>query len=169
MDGLSVTLAYSRRRRNERSQEYLSSMLTTWPCRLHCASLDFHPPGDPSTWLHQTASKRREAGANPHKAVYRRCSAELNRTASFIKSDVFVKRWPDLGFRFELGLIGVSCLVHRANWGGISDLSICNGGLHTHAIQLYIEKKCFRSRLSLKTIQWLHGVGEERCQLIKAN
>lgn len=118
MDGLSVTLAYSRRRRNERSQEYLSSMLTTWPCRLHCASLDFHPPGDPSTWLHQTASKRREAGANPHKAVYQRCSAELNRTASFIKSDVFVKRWPDLGFRFELGLIGVSCLVHRANWGG---------------------------------------------------
>lgn len=36
---------------------YLSS--TTWPGWLRCAYLGFHPSGDPSTWLHQTASKCR--------------------------------------------------------------------------------------------------------------
>ncbi len=99
---------------------YLSSTLSTRPCRLRCAYLGFHPPGDPSTWLHQTASKCREAGANPHKALYLQCSTELySAAASFIKSDVFVRSWPDLGSRFELGPIGTSWKVGWANWGNV--------------------------------------------------
>lgn len=99
---------------------YLLSMLSTWPCWLRCAYLGFHPPGDPSTWLHQTASKCREAGANPHKAVYLQCRTEWHSAAaSFIKSHAFVRSWPDLGSRFELGLIGASWQVGWAYWGNV--------------------------------------------------
>lgn len=98
---------------------YLSSTLSTWPCQLRCAyfRLSF-PPGIPQpdfTKLLQSA----EAGANPHKAVYLQCSTEWHMLLHPSLNHMFVRSWPDLGSRFELGLIGAPWLVGWANWGNV--------------------------------------------------
>lgn len=99
---------------------YLSSMLSTWPCRLHCAYLGFHPPGIPQPDFTKLLQSAERLELTHIKAVYLQCSTELySAAASFVKSDVFVGSWPDLDSRFELGPIGASWKVGWANWGNV--------------------------------------------------